>query len=51
MGEYIFSGIEIGCIVGIAVCLIYLIYLTVEDAVDYHYSKKRGEIGGKNVRL
>lgn len=43
LGAFI-VGVEIALLIGIIVCVGALIYLTVDDYVDYHYSKKRGEI-------
>jgi len=43
MSDFI-ESLEFSTIVDIIICLITLISITVSDAVDYHYSKKRGEI-------
>ena len=43
MSDFI-ESLEFSTIVDTIICLITLISITVSDAVDYHYSKKRGEI-------
>ena len=43
MSDFI-EGLEFATIVDIIICIITLISITVSDAIDYHYSKKRGEI-------
>ena len=43
IGAFI-NGVEIACLVGLVVCIGAYIYLTIEDRIDYHYSRKRGEI-------
>lgn len=42
--SYFIEGLEFATVVDIIICIIALISITVSDAVDYHYSKKRGEI-------
>ena len=42
--SYFIEGLEFSTIVDIIICIITLISITISDAVDYHYSKKRGEI-------
>ena len=42
--SYFIEGMELAVLVGIVFCLVDYIILTVEDAIDFHYSKKRGEI-------
>lgn len=42
--SYFIEGLEFATFIGIIICIITLISITVSDAVDYHYSKKRGEI-------
>ena len=42
--SYFIEGLEFATITNIIICIITLISITVSDAVDYHYSKKRGEI-------
>lgn len=44
MLSYIIEAIEVGALVIASGCILYLIWLSIEDAVDYYYSKKRGEI-------
>ena len=42
--SYFIEGLELTTIIGVITCIIILISITISDAVDYHYSKKRGEI-------
>ncbi len=42
--SYFIEGMEIASLVGLAICIIGYIVLTIADRVDYHYSRKRGEI-------
>lgn len=42
--SYFIEGLELATFIGVIICIIALISITVSDAVDYHYSKKRGEI-------
>ena len=42
--SYFIEGMEFAVLVGIVLCIADYIILTVEDAIDFHYSKKRGEI-------
>lgn len=42
--SYFIEGLEFATIANIIICIITLISITVSDAIDYHYSKKRGEI-------
>jgi len=42
--SYFIEGLELGAIIGAIICIIAIISITVIDAADYHYSKKRGEI-------
>lgn len=42
--SYFIEGLELAAIIGAIICIIALISITVADAADYHYSKKRGEI-------
>lgn len=41
--SYFIEGLEFATIANIIICIITLISITVSDAIDYHYSKKRGE--------
>ena len=38
------DGMEYALIIGIIACIIEIIRITIVDRIDYHYSKKRGEI-------
>lgn len=42
--SYFIEGMELAAIIGAIICIITIISITVADAADYHYSKKRGEI-------
>jgi hypothetical protein len=42
--SYFIEGLEVAALAGLVFCLVDYIILTVEDAIDFHYSKKRGEI-------
>ena len=42
--SYFIESLEYALLVGIAICFITLIITDITDAIDYHYSKKRGEI-------
>lgn len=42
--SYFIEGLELAAIIGAIICIITLISITIADAVDFHYSKKRGEI-------
>lgn len=42
--SYFIEGLELTAIIGAIICIITLISISITDAVDYHYSKKRGEI-------
>ena len=42
--SYFIESLEFATIANIIICIITLISITVSDAIDYHYSKKRGEI-------
>jgi hypothetical protein len=42
--SYFLECLELTAIVDAVICIIALISITIADAVDYHFSKKRGEI-------
>ena len=42
--SYFIEGLGLAATVGAIICIISIISITIADAVDYHYSKKRGEI-------
>jgi len=42
--SYLLEGLTVAVLLALACCIIDFVIITVEDAVDFHYSKKRGEI-------
>lgn len=42
--SYFIENLELTAFIGVIICMIAFIFINVSDAVDYYYSKKRGEI-------
>lgn len=42
--SYFLEGVTAAVLIALAYCIVDFVIITIEDAVDFHYSKKRGEI-------